>query len=252
MFSGRILLPLLFVALAAAQEQLPTAETILDRYVEVTGGREAYQNLKSEVRTTSVEIKGQDLRFTATTYRARPNEAYSATEIPGVGKVEEGVDGDLAWTLTAAAGPALKEGVERDFAMYGARLDAELNWRDWHPKAVLAGTEEFEGRTCYKLLLTDKEGEQHTRLYDKETGFLVQVALQVKLPQGQFLMEMRYYDYRPAGGGLLVAHRALRIMPGREMESRLEKINVNVEIDPVRFAPPEPVKALVAKQKSGN
>jgi len=237
-----------FFSIGAAQEPLPPAESILERYVAVTGGRGAYEQLKTEIRTVTLELKPRDLRFAVTTYRARPNRMYTVTEIPGIGKVEEGVDGDVAWSLAAARGATLKQGAERDFALYGARLDGEVNWADWFPKAETAGIEEFEGRPCYKLLLTQKNGEQHSRWYDKESGFLVRLILQVKLPQGQFPMEMRLYDYRDAGG-LKVAHRTVRIMPGQEMESRVEKVEANVPIDPSRFDLPEAVKSLVEKPK---
>ena len=100
--------------LVAAQDALPTGETIMDRYIAVIGGREAHERVKTEVRTTSMELKGRDVKFAVTVYRARPDKMYTITEIPGAGKVEEGVDGDVAWSLTAARGPALKEGVERE------------------------------------------------------------------------------------------------------------------------------------------
>ena len=252
MISSRIgLLCMSFVSFASAQETLPAAATIMDRYVSATGGREAYEKLKTEVRTVTLELKVRDVRFTVTTYRAKPNKMYTITEIPGVGKVEEGVDGDVAWSLSEARGAALKQGAERDFALYGARLDAEVNWNEWFPRAEVISTEELEGHTCYKVLLTDKDGEQHSRWYDKEAGFLVKLVLQVKLPQGQFPMEVRFYDYRETGG-LLQASRTVRVMPGQEMESRLEKIETNVEIDPARFAMPDAVKALVEKQKAGS
>jgi hypothetical protein len=236
--------------LIAMQDGLPSGETIMDRYVAVTGGREAYERLKTEVRSVSMELKGRDLRFAVTIYRAMPDKLYTITDIPSMGKVEEGVNGDVAWSLSEARGAALKQGAERELALYGARLDAELNWRKWFPKAENAGTEEFEGRTCYKLLLTEPDNEQHTRYYDKETGFLSRLLMEVKLPQGKFPMDVRFYDYRDTGG-LVQAHRTVRVLPGQEMESRVEKIEINVEIDPERFAIPEPVKALVEEQKPG-
>jgi hypothetical protein len=63
-------------------------------------------------------------------------------------------------------------------------------------------------------------------------------------------MDMRFYDYRETGG-VWQAHRTVRVMPGQEIESRIEKVEINVEIDPARFAMPDAVKALVEKQKSG-
>lgn len=242
----------LFVALlpqGTAPEPLPKGEAIMDRYVAVTGGREAYESRRTEVRTTTMEVKGRDLRFAVTVYRAQPNKGYSISDIPGLGKVEEGVDGEVAWALTSTRGAAIKQGTERDFALYGAVMNADVRWREFFPTVETAGTENIDGRTCYKLLLTATDGNQHTRYYDKETGFLTKVVLELKTPQGQALIELLLYDYRPAGG-LVQSHRGIRILPGQEIESRLEKVETNVEIDPSRFALPEAVKALIGKKKS--
>ena len=244
------LLVAVVLPLVAAQDAVPTGETVMDRYITVTGGREVHDGIKSEVRTVQVEFKGRDVKFAATTYRVRPDKMYTIAEIPGLGKVEEGVHGEVAWGLSGARGAALKEGVERELSVYGARLDSETNWRKWFPKEEVAGVEEFEGRSCYKLLLTDPRGEQHTRFYDKETGLLARVLLEVHLPQGKFPMDIRFYDYRETGG-VRQAHRTVRVMPGQEMESRIEKIEINAEVDAERFVLPAAVKALMEKPKGG-
>ena len=232
-----------------AQEAPPKGEEIMDRYVAATGGRAAHEKLQSEVRKTSVEIKGRDMRLAVTTFRAMPDKAYTLGEIPGIGKVEEGVNGEVAWSLAPGRGAALKEGVERDMALYGSRLDNDLEWRKWFPKAENAGTEEIEGRICYKVLLTDPDGEQHTRFYDRQTGLLSKMILMVRLPQGKLPMELRFYDYRETGG-LRQPHRTVRISPGIETESRIEHIEINTGIDPARFTVPDAVKALVEKRTS--
>lgn len=244
---------LLFVALlpqGTPPEALPKGEAIMDRYVAVTGGREAYEKRRTEVRTVTVEVKGRGLRFTVTVYRAQPNKGYSITDIPGMGKVEEGADGEVAWSLTPTRGAVLKQGTERDLALYGAVMNADLRWREFFPTAETVGAEDVGGRTCYKLILTGIDGGKHTRYYDKETGLLVKVVMELKTPQGQAPVELLLYDYRPAGG-LVQSHRGIRILPGQEMESKLEKIETNVEIDPSRFALPEAVKVLTEKKKSG-
>jgi len=244
---------LLFAALlpqGGAQDPLPKGEAIMDRYVAVTGGREAYEKRRTEVRTITMEVKGKDLRFAVTVYRAQPNKGYSISDIPGMGKVEEGTDGEVAWGLTSARGAVIKQGTERDMALYGAVMNVDVRWREFFPTAETAGTENIDGRTCYKLLLTATDGNQHTRYYEKETGFLAKVVLKVTTPQGQFPVELLLYDYRPAGG-VVQSHRSVKVLPGQEIESKLEKLETNVEIDPSRFALPEAVKALIEKQKAG-
>src|ERR1700733_11126936 len=90
--------PLGLTSLTFAQtEALPKAESILDRYVEVTGGKAAYEKRKNAVETGTVEIKAQGLKGTVTRYTAEPAEGYLVMEIDGVGRLESGMDNGVAW-----------------------------------------------------------------------------------------------------------------------------------------------------------
>ena len=96
-------------SLAFAQtEELPKAETILDRYVEVTGGKAAYEKRKNAIETGTIEVKAQGLKGTYTRYSAEPAEAYSVAEIEGVGKIEDGIHNGIAWDKNPMLGPDRK------------------------------------------------------------------------------------------------------------------------------------------------
>src|SRR6266849_9409751 len=85
------------VAAYAADEPLPKAETILDRYVEVTGGKAAYQKRKTEIATGTLEFAAQGLKGTLTRYASDPDKSYSSLDIDGIGKIEMGSSGNIAW-----------------------------------------------------------------------------------------------------------------------------------------------------------
>src|SRR5690606_14760813 len=63
---------------------LPTAEAIMDRYIEVTGGVEVYANRTSEVSHATLQIPGAGI-VPVITYTA-PGLQYSSLEFPGLGK----------------------------------------------------------------------------------------------------------------------------------------------------------------------
>ncbi len=81
-----------YVIVFGQDEPLPKAETILDRYVEVTGGKAAYDKRTNEVATGTLEFKAQGLKGSVTRYSAVPAEEYLVMEIDGVGKIESGMD----------------------------------------------------------------------------------------------------------------------------------------------------------------
>src|ERR1017187_933029 len=86
---------LLLAAPAFAADDIKP-EAILDKYVEVTGGRAAYEKIKTEVATGTLEITSIGLSGALTTYQAAPDKAYTAIEVAGgVGKAEEGSNGQV-------------------------------------------------------------------------------------------------------------------------------------------------------------
>jgi len=101
---------LLLAAAALAADDIKP-EAILDKYVEVTGGRAAYEKIQTEMATGTLEITSIGLSGTLTVYQAAPDKAYTAIEFAGgVGKAEEGSNGKVAWAINGMQGARIKEG----------------------------------------------------------------------------------------------------------------------------------------------
>src|SRR5262249_13837421 len=81
----------------AADEPRPKADTVLAHYIEVTGGKDAYEKRKTEVSTGIIEFPAQGIKGTLIRYAAAPDKSYSAVDIEGVGKLETGTGDGLAW-----------------------------------------------------------------------------------------------------------------------------------------------------------
>src|ERR1035441_8492412 len=96
---------------------LPKAETILDKYIEVTGGKAAYQKLHSQMESGSFELPAMGVKGVMTSYRAEPDLAYTEIVLEGIGKMQVGSDGKVAWTNNPMQGPHIQEGAERAQAM---------------------------------------------------------------------------------------------------------------------------------------
>jgi hypothetical protein len=120
----------LSVTLARAADELPKAETILDKYVEATGGKAAYQKHHSEISKGTLELSALGLKGAVTSYRAEPDKSLTEIDLGSLGKSREGSDGKVFWSLSSMMGPHVKEGPEKAQAMLSAKFNAELNWRD--------------------------------------------------------------------------------------------------------------------------
>lgn len=236
------------VLFAAAAQKPPEAAAIIEKYIEATGGRAAVEKLQTQVLTGTIEIVGKNVSGVATVYRAAPNKALSIVEFSGLGKVEEGTDGEVAWSRSAGAGARLKEGSEKAFSLRGAIFHGDLNWRDHYVAEEKVEVETVEGRACYKVVLAPKDGSDPiVRYYDRDSGFLVKIVMSMKSPQGEVTIESLPSDYRQVGE-LLIPHKVVQRVMGNEIVTTFTRIENNPEIPAERFALPEDVKALLARQ----
>jgi hypothetical protein len=246
----RIVFPaiLLLAAPAFAADDIKP-EAILDKYVEVTGGRAAYEKVQTEIATGTLELTGMGLSGSLTSYRAAPNKSYTVIDFAGVGKAEEGSNGEVAWSVSPQEGPRIKQGDERANALRSDAMHTEIRWRDFYKKAELAGTEDVSGKACYKVVMTPNEGAAETRYYDKSSYLLVKVILPLTTPQGAMTIEQNLSDYRD-DGGILAPHTIMLKIPNLDMLMKIESVKRNVDIPADRFNLPAEVKALMTDKKT--
>jgi hypothetical protein len=143
-FKLRIGLALAFGGVLAAAD-LPKGETLMDKYIEVTGGKVAYSKMHSQMMTGTMEFPAMGLKGKMTIYSAEPDKQYLEINLEGVGKIQEGSSGDLAWANSAMQGPRLKEGGEKADTLLRNKFNGELNWRDQYKTVETVGTETVEG-----------------------------------------------------------------------------------------------------------
>jgi len=246
--SLRIGLALAFTGVLAAAADLPKGETLLDKYIEVTGGKAAYAKIHSDMTTGTMEFKAMGLKGKITTYAAEPDKKYSEVLLDGVGKIQEGVNGGVAWSMSAMQGPRVKEGDEKAETLLLAKFNSELNWRDLFKTAETVGVETVEGKQCYKVVLTPKTGSPSTRWFDKESNLLVKMSMTSKGPMGEIQSEMLPSDYRKEGD-VLAPHKVAMKAGPMEFAITVDSVQHNPEIPKDKFEVPDEVKALLQKAK---
>jgi hypothetical protein len=243
------LLPALIVALAALlPAEDPKPEAILDKFVEVTGGREAYDKIRTQIATGSVELTSMGMNGALTAYKSAPDKSYTVIDFSGFGKAEEGTNGHVAWSLNGMEGARVKEGDERAAALRNGATHLETRWRDFYKNVELSGSEDVGGKPCYKLVLTPNEGSPETRYYEKNSNLLVRVVMPVTTPNGAVTLDMSLGDYRDEGG-LLTPHSITQKLPNTEVVVKIESVRHNEEIPDSRFDLPDEVKAVMAEKK---
>jgi len=245
---------LLVVLLACAEsafaaDPLPSAESVLDRYVQVTGGRQAYEKRKAEIAHGTVEFSALGIKGSMTRYAAEPDKYYYTVDIEGLGKMETGVNGPIAWENTALLGPRLKSGVERAEAIREGNLNSTLNWRKLYPKVETTGIETIDGEECYKVVMTPVEGQPLIGFYQKKSGLQVKLTTVASSQMGDIPVELIASGYKDFGGILEPARVTQKAGPA-EFTIILESVEVNPVIPAEKFALPAEVRKLADKAEA--
>jgi len=232
-------------ALAAAT---PTPEAILDRFVEVTGGKAAYQKRKSEVVHGTIEFAALGLKGTVVEYFEEPGKFYMAMNLAGIGKIESGLTDGVAWENSLLQGARVKTGEEKAQAVREAALNIFEHWREAYPKAESAGEEMVDGEPCYKVILTPDQSKPETMFFEKKSGLLRKTTVVAASPLGDVTAESISTEYRRFED-ILAPSKVTERVAGQEFTITIESMQSNQEIPPEKFALPDEVKALLEKQQ---
>jgi zinc protease len=227
----------------------PAPEAILDRYIEVTGGQAAYEKRKTAAVHGAVEIAAVGLKGTLVEYFEDPGKYYMAMDLAGVGKIESGLSNGVAWDNSVLQGARIKTGEEKAQALREADINSLYHWREVYSKAEFAGEETVEGEPCYKLVLTPAEGKPESMYFEKKSGLMRKTTVVAASPYGDIQAESISTVYRRFDG-ILAPSKITGKMAGQELIVTVESMQTNQDIPAERFALPDEVKALLAKQKN--
>lgn len=238
---------LLLLACGPAFAQgLPPAGSLLDRFIEVTGGQAAYDARKSEIAHGTVELAAMGLKGKVTRY-AGANDSYRLVmELPGIGTMETGVKDGVVWERSELLGPRIKSGTERAEALREAKLNANARWRELYPKVETTGEEVVDGEECYKVLMTPEEGPAETLYLSKRTGLAKKMTAVASTQMGDIPAEILFQEYKDLGG-ILTPSKVTEKAAGQEITITIDAVEVNPQIPASRFDLPADVAALAAK-----
>src|ERR1700722_14446148 len=245
LLSSRMVLPALLLLVPALPAEDLKPEAILDKYIEVPGGRAAYEKIQTQIATGTLELPTMSLSGALTVYQSMPDKSYTVIDLGGMGKAEEGSNGKVAWSIRPGQGAQIKEGDERAAAMRSSALHAETRWQEFYKKAELAGPADVAGKPCYKIVLTPNDGGPETRYYDKSSNLLVKVTMPITTAEGTADMDTTLADYRDEGG-TPVAHSITEKLPNLDIVIKIASVKYNPDIPASRYDLPDEIKAAMA------
>jgi hypothetical protein len=234
------------VSNAEKPAKTPTAEKILDRYVEATGGIKAYDKLKNSIVKGTLEIPAAGITLDITAYSARPNKMYSKAESPAIGSFESGSDGTICWENSVMQGARILEGTELAEKLRETRFENMAYWRGLYDTITVAGIDTVAGSPCYKVVLKAKDGKPLTYFFDQKSGLLAKSLNIVASQMGDILVEAFPSDYRKEGD-ILVSHKSTMKLMSQERVMTLTSVTYNTAIPDSVFAIPAAIQELLKK-----
>jgi hypothetical protein len=234
---------------AATKPALPDAEKILDTFVEVTGGKKAYEKLKTRTASGTFSIAALGVKGKMQTWQKAPDRLRSSVEMGELGKSERGVERGVAWETSSLSGARILDGAEQAFLLREATFNADLNWRKLCKSVQTVGAFEVAGKPAWKIeAKTNDEAVLHL-YYDQYSNLLVRIDASVVTAMGEVAVEVYPSDYRKVGA-ILVPHKSTQKMLGITQVAEFDSIVFNQPIADEKFAPPADVKNLLTAHEA--
>jgi hypothetical protein len=238
----------LLMAAPVFAQTLPSAESIIERYVTVTGGREARAGHTTEIIRGTVEFAAMGLKGKVARYIAQNGDYFASIEMPGIGAMNSGMKGGVAWQDSLLTGPRIVTGAEANEALKDATIDLELHWKEIYSKAQTVGEDDVNGELCYRVEMTPMVGIVETWFFAKASGLIVKTSSVAITQQGDIPVETLFSENR-AFNGVTRAAKQTQKAAGQEIVLTIESVEDNTPIPATQFDLPTSVAALLAARK---
>ncbi len=229
-----------FTATSFAQ----TVDEIISKYIEAKGG---YENLKSikTIRVTGTGTRtemGMEFEFPVVVINKRPNKFRMEATIQGMSLVNA-YDGKTAWQIFPFMGDLSAHeltGKEARDLMLNADIDGPLvDYKKKGHKIELIGKEDVEGSETYKLKVTLKNGDVVYYYLDSEYYVELKISSTAEEQGNTYELDQYFSDFKEVDGILMPHSFENRVGGNTIMTIKIEKVELNVDIDDSIFNMPE-------------
>lgn len=234
-----VLLLLLLVASLGASAQ--TADEIINRYFENTGGADKWKALEGVRMSASINQGGMEIPIEQLQLR----DGRQGVKITFQGKeIKQGVfDGKELWShnfMTMKAEKSDAESTENFKLTLGEFPDPFLRYKENGYKVELMGKETVEGSECFKIKLTKKpvtvdgKKEESVAFYYFDTNDYVPIVVEQEIKSGQgkgMVSQTKMSDYTEVNGLMFPFSMSQGVKGGGGQGFRVTKIELNPKVD---------------------
>jgi hypothetical protein len=233
-----------YLAEERAGKALPNAEEIIERHIAESGGTPAFERLKTQKITGTLEFVTRNIEARTEAWSGGSGRYYQSIDIPGLGREEQGSDGRVSWERSAVLGPRARP--RKSVSSLGLTVDAAgvIGWRYLVDEVRTEAQEKIEGHDCYRVRVTGRgESGAAIRWYDRQTGLLYRASVSLNTPMGQTPAVITYEQYRNVDG-ILWPVRLHMTISGQEIVFNAAEVALNDPIDESVFQLPREIQQI--------
>jgi hypothetical protein len=227
------------VSLVRGEQSLSDPYQILEKHFEAIGGLDRLKSVENTYKEGTITIKGAGLEGTFKQWAERPLKLREETDLKVVTSTS-GDNGEFRWNVDANG----KIQIQRDETTINEReikrLMAEYEHLDPHSrnfKLTFEGVEDIDGKDCYVVKITNQIDDNVQLNYYAKSNFYQVKTTMIKPHVEEHVF---YADFRTIHGTVLPFHETVNILPSDvTIVVKYTKYNLNVEIDPNLFEPPQ-------------
>ena len=207
-----------------------TAESIIQKYIDVTGGREKLSKVEDKIMT----LKGtaQGMNMTLTIAQKAPNKLFQELDF-SVGKQTTIFDGEKGKIEGMGQIQYLEDETLEDLKVQ-SKLNSFLYYEQDSVKLELIGIETIDSLDAYRIELVTNSGKKYTHYYDVNNGYKIREVSELSTPQGSFTQKIDLADYKEVDG-MMYPFKLIQNVGGRSIELKVESIKVNTNLSDSMF-----------------
>jgi photosynthetic reaction center cytochrome c subunit len=219
-----------------AKPELPSADQIIDKYLQAVGGAAAMQKITSRVEKGTISFGGE--HFPLDVVAKAPNKRMSSVHTPN-GDSITAYDGHGGWLGNPGPqAPRDMTAQEADVAGFDAAFYLPVEMKNMFAQFFARPFADKVGGHEVYLLIGNKPGKPPVRFFfDKESGLLLRTIRYTETALGRNPVQVDYADYR-SEGGVKIPYQWTVARPLGRFTIQVSEVQQNVAIDDARFQKP--------------
>ena len=219
--------------------QAQTVDELVDKHITAIGGKDVINSIKSQIIESTISVMGTELPATTTILVGKGFKNVANFNGQDIIQVVTPTGG---WLINPLQGITTAEPLPEDQVKAGQnsfQVGGDLfNYKEKGSKVELAGTEKVDGKTSYKMKLTDKDGKLTTLYLDSATSYVVKRESTANVGGQDVTVVSTFSNHKKSDIGIVIPY-TWTTNQGFELTYIINKITYNTEIDPKIFEIPK-------------